>query len=916
MSEFRRTLIVVAVLLSGIGVLFHRSVLRGEVLSPADLLFSYPPWSHDTSVVTPSNPTRSDDAVYHQPLMATHWTRLRDGDLPQWDPLVLAGTPAFFQGLNAGLVFSPLSLPFYLLPADVAVTVAAPLRLLAAGLCMWILLRGLGLSMVASLTGAVAFAFNGAFVTWLSAPMPAVALFLPLVLLLVDRTIAKGGRYAVALALVLAVAITGAYLPTTIVLFATTIAYAAWMSAMTGRWRRAIPVAAAVGGSLVVAAVALAPMLVNLFTSAASGRAVSHVHLPWANLATFAMPNFWGSPVDYNWWYTGDGNYPEFVTYLGVVPILLAGARLAAFPGGGGVRAHPRAAFFAAAALFTIIYMYGVPPVSWLGRLPGLRQTNPFRFNVVLAMSVAVLAAYGIDTIRERPRRAIVGIVGAAGLLVVGVGIGLAAHLDTIRALGLQNYEKAQLIRFVALSAGTLLCCQAFAWRRVGQAEAWQHIMGGAVIVLVAGDLISALWRFNPTLPRDRAYPETAAIDFLQRQAAGARIAPVGNGHELLQGHVWSTYGLQTLTGFDFHGDRDYQALLARAQGTSAGATKWDYVGIDRADALNLKLLGLLNARLLFTSPFDVRTRGGGLVTTGELVAGRALRQSFVSRQNGLRRVDVMTATFGRRNEGMLQLSLLERSGHLVAARSIESATVPNNGWLRLDFAAQPLSRDRAYVLELRALSGEAGKSVTAWATLADGYPDGGLEADGRPATGDLWFRTFATAPARFRDAGLVYAHDLNVYRNSRAQPRAWFVQRTERLPHDRHLDRLADPAFDPATTALLEGGRDVSPGATVESIDLSDPDARRIRVRAPQGGLLIISERYDPNWTVSIDGRDGVVLRANLLLVAADVPAGAREVVLRYRSRPFNAGMIISVLGLLSLGAIARTRSPREFIK
>jgi len=918
MTERGRTLIAIVVLLSGIAVLFHRPLLHGEVLSPADLLYSYPPWSHDTAIVRASNPARSDDAMYHHPLMATHWARLRRGDLPQWDPLVLAGTPAFFQGLNTGLMFSPVSLPFYVFPADIAATVAAALRLLAAGICMWVLLRGFGLSMVGSLTGAVAFAFNGAFLTWLSAPMPAIALWMPVALLFIDRTIAangpaEAGRYAAALAIVLALAFTGAYLPTTIVLLATAAAYAIWMSMMTGRPRRLLPVGAAMVGSLVLAAAALAPMLVNLFTSAAARRAVSHIHLPWANLATFALPNFWGSPVDFNWWYPGPGNYPEFVTYLGVVPVLLAGARVAAFAGGGGVRAHPRAAFFAIAAAFTIIYMYGVPPFSWLGWLPGLRQTNPFRFNVVLAMSVAVLAAYGVETVRDRPRRAIVGIVGAAALLAGAAGLSLLAHLDTIRALGLQGYEKAQLIRFGALAAATLLCCQALGWRPVRQAKAWQHITGTALVGLVAFDLITALWRFNPTLLRDRAYPVTAAIDFLQREAKGARVVPVGDGHELLQGHVWSMYGLQTVTGFDFHGDADYQALLARAQGATAGATRWDYVGIDRTDALDLKLLGLLNTRLLLASPLDARTRGGGLATTGELVTGRRLRQSFVSRQNGLRRVDVMTATYGRRNEGTLQLSLLEPSGSVLATRTVDARSVPNNGWLRLDFAPQPASRDRDYVVELRALSGQPGKSVTVWATAA----------------GELWFRTFASAPDRFPGAALVYAHDLNVYENRRAQPRAWFARHIESLALERHLDRLADETFNPSTTALVEAGvarafppslklrrtrRSLGGGGqarvdhpVVESVDVSDPDTRRIRVRAPDGGLLVVSERYDPGWRVSIDGIDADLLRADLLLAAVDVPPGSREIVLRYRARPLDAGMMISAIGLLALVGIAR---------
>ena len=93
MTETRRTTLLTGILLVCLAALFPRMVTRGEVFSPADLLFSYAPWSYGSARLAPANITRSDEAVYHQPLMITHWKRLRAFEWPEWDPLLLGGAP-------------------------------------------------------------------------------------------------------------------------------------------------------------------------------------------------------------------------------------------------------------------------------------------------------------------------------------------------------------------------------------------------------------------------------------------------------------------------------------------------------------------------------------------------------------------------------------------------------------------------------------------------------------------------------------------------------------------------------------------------------------------------------------------------------------------------------------------------------
>jgi hypothetical protein len=209
---------LLVVLVASLLVLFEREWRHGEIFSPADLLFEFHPWAHDAPLQRGSNRTRSDEAFYHQPLMATHFERLQAGELPDYDDTRLAGVPSFFQGIDLGRAFSPLSLPFYVLPPEDAVTWYAPLRLFVAALAMWLFLRDLGAGAVAAAAGALAFGLSGHFLTWLSAPMPTVAAWLPLVLRQVRRSVRRRRLVDVAgLGLAVGALCLGSYLATVLV---------------------------------------------------------------------------------------------------------------------------------------------------------------------------------------------------------------------------------------------------------------------------------------------------------------------------------------------------------------------------------------------------------------------------------------------------------------------------------------------------------------------------------------------------------------------------------------------------------------------------------------------------------------------------------------------------------------------------
>jgi len=134
-------------------------------------------------------------------------------------------------------------------------------------------------------------------------------------------------------------------------------------------------------------------------------------------------------------------------------------------------------------------------------------------------------------------------------------------------------------------------------------------------------------------------------------------------------------------------------------------------------------------------------------------------------------------------------------------------------------------------------------------------------------------------------------------------------------VPEDdaRLIERLRDPEFDPAACVLLSRDAVVpaaassGPPGMAGSAQIVDWTPRRIRIRtdAATPGVVLLNERWDPGWRVSVDGVPGTLLRANHLMQAAVVPAGVHEVEFAYapplhlRTLAISGGTLLTLLVL-----------------
>src|SRR2546429_3391636 len=141
-------------------VIFAHALWPGGVLSPADILMTFPPWASLAPGLLAANPLQSDVAFMFDPWLIYAGRAVASGHFPLWNPYAFAGAP-FFANPQTALLF-PLTWLAYVLPATLAITLIMVLKLSVAGVGVYAFLRLLAVRPPISAVGALAFMLHRA----------------------------------------------------------------------------------------------------------------------------------------------------------------------------------------------------------------------------------------------------------------------------------------------------------------------------------------------------------------------------------------------------------------------------------------------------------------------------------------------------------------------------------------------------------------------------------------------------------------------------------------------------------------------------------------------------------------------------------------------------------------------------------
>src|SRR5207249_2374785 len=142
-----------------------------------------------------------------------------------------------------------------------------------------------------------------------------------------------------------------------------------------------------------------------------------------------------------------------------------------------------------------------------------------------------------------------------------------------------------------------------------------------------------------------------------------------------------------------------------------------------------------------------------------------------------------------------------------------------------------------------------------------------------------------------------------------------WQVSRND----DDTLAKLADPAFDPAQT-LLVNDDEIPPSTATTNTQAGavefagySPKQVELNVKASAPSVLLLNDKFDPDWKVWVNGQPAKLLRCNYLMRGVQVPAGESKV--RFHFEPPLTGMKVTLtavaVGLVLCGLLFVVRPP-----
>lgn len=144
------------------------------------------------------------------------------------------------------------------------------------------------------------------------------------------------------------------------------------------------------------------------------------------------------------------------------------------------------------------------------------------------------------------------------------------------------------------------------------------------------------------------------------------------------------------------------------------------------------------------------------------------------------------------------------------------------------------------------------------------------------------------------------------VYENTFGLPRARLVERAVPVPAGGALAAMRDTAWNPATTAFVEGGAlPALPDGPLEGsaeLLVHDPDRLVVRTTASRPALLVVSDNWYRDWHATVDGAEAPVHLTNHTFRGVVVPQGTHTVELVFRSRELRLGLYLHLAGFALL--------------
>jgi hypothetical protein len=182
------------------------------------------------------------------------------------------------------------------------------------------------------------------------------------------------------------------------------------------------------------------------------------------------------------------------------------------------------------------------------------------------------------------------------------------------------------------------------------------------------------------------------------------------------------------------------------------------------------------------------------------------------------------------------------------------------------------------------------------------------------------WRKLLGPVPSAMGRPGYVYESEVNP---------SWVtvLPAAAKVPEEQLIPTLLDQRFPADRIVLFPDTMAVNPAPIGDSLPMPAPVQAKLTSwepgkmtvtlsgQATAPTWLLVSENWYPDWTAEVDGRPTPTRRGQFALLTVELPPGAKQVTLQFRSAAYARGRFITfgslilALGLLVVPSLLRRR-------
>jgi len=706
---------------------FLYRIFLGEVYSPVNMIYHFPPWNSGFVTEGTRGALLSDPIGAFYPTIHVIRNSVINLEPALWYPYSgLGGWPISFETI--GFLLVPTRWVFLVFPLTISPTISIFLRMLLTMLGMYVLLRGFDMHRVAATIGAVVFNFAMPMIVWLNWPHTEVAMFAPWFMWAVYMMY-KGRRGFTIVSAIFMHWMLMLGMPAYAIYFYYITSFFFLYLLILDIWKNGslalnvlVKKSLQYGWMLFLGTTLSLPYILPFLEGA------FFVGRTMERMTTLFRTSIWRAnnilhlfDAHYHSHVSFGIHYNEIANFVGVATLLLV--FLAIF-----IIIYKRDLlflFFSVSAVILFGMLFALPVLRWFAVLPLISSSPISRVVIVFAFVCAVLAAKGIDYLFVDLPKSVV---------LQGLSFSIIS-LYTLFIAGLYGVSNSnnQLIwtQGLVFAAMIVIVASCFVLLIISTNGSLRKVFCSQLLLLFVVDMFYAGIHYNPSVVFDKSDPaiETEIAKFLNNSLGYNRHVSTGGWTFISNNSAF--YNIYDLRGHSlFNPAPRTQRFLRAVDASVFQHSPTRSVFTELTDNSNYLLsISSVHYILKDSMPHESTLRARlnesdsyGRMPLGEIVAGSELRQPFISALPNLAGISIAFATYTHVfTAGELKYSVIDEYGNIIRSGNISHTNLSDNAPYTIYFDPIEDSENKNYTLVLYAESGETGNVPTVWMSMYSG---------------------------------------------------------------------------------------------------------------------------------------------------------------------------------------------------